>query len=181
MYIDEKKLEKYELSLWEFLYLWLSDFQITEDEMAAAERRRLERGWKNREILLNVTNGEIEESRIDSLSDRMIEIFPDGKSQGRYPYRGNKREIMRRLQKFFIIFGNEYTDEQILEATKRYVNSFNGNYKYMRVLKYFIWKDVVSGEEGERTIDRVSDLASWIENGGESEGTIEGDWTAELV
>ena len=55
------------------------------------------------------------------------------------------------MQKFFKLYGNKYTDEQILKATQDYVSSFNGNYSYMRVLKYFILKD-------ERKSDEKSEL-----------------------
>ena len=49
----------------------------------------------------------------------------------------------------------------------------------MRILKYFIWKDEKKvNEEGKNYIEEVSDLASWIENEGQSDYNSE--WTAEL-
>jgi GntR family transcriptional regulator of arabinose operon len=47
--------------------------------------------------------------------------------------------------------------------------SFNGNYQYMQLLKYFIWKNKVTGEEVVRgrivgEVERQSQLAAWLEN-----------------
>ena len=84
------------------------------------------------------------------------------------------------MKKFFKLYGS-YTDEQILEAARKYVASFNGNYSYMRVLKYFIWKDEVKIDgEGNRYVDEVSDLANWIENSGQA-NSLTSDWTSNLV
>ena len=78
--------------------------------------------------------------------------------------------IVKRLQKFIKIFGEEYKDyDKILAAAKEYVDSFNGNYAYMRTLKYFILKDEIKfNDEGARYIDRTSDLATRMDNLGEA-------------
>ena len=57
---------------------------------------------------------------------------------------------------------------------------FNGDYTYMRILKYFIWKDEKKlNQNGELYIEETSDLASYIENEGQ-EDSIENDWTSTL-
>lgn len=115
------------------------------------------------------------EEAIAKLADQLKEIYPKGKMAGTsYYYRCNKTDIIRKLKSFFRRYGN-YTDEQVLDATKRYVDSFNGNYAYLRLLKYFIWKDEV--KDGE-TIS-TSQLADWIENEGQINST-NNDWTMEL-
>lgn len=115
------------------------------------------------------------EEAIAKLADQLKEIYPKGKMAGTsYYYRCNKTDIIRKLKSFFRRYGN-YTDEQVLDATKRYVDSFNGNYAYLRLLKYFIWKDEV--KDGE-TIS-TSQLADWIENEGQVNST-NNDWTMEL-
>ena len=108
-----------------------------------------------------------------------MEIFPAQKKQGTCHYfRGNRKDISLRLKKFFKLYGNSYTKEQILEAARKYVASFNGNYSYMRILKYFIWKDErKTDSEGKGYIEETSDLASYIDNNGEESNN---DWTAEL-
>lgn len=114
--------------------------------------------------------------RLEKLASDLMKIFPKEKKAGTCHYfRGNKKDILLRLKKFFKLYG-KYSDEQILNAATNYVSSFNGDYSYMRILKYFIWKDEVKrNAEGERYVDEVSDLANWIENEG-SDTSSNRDW-----
>ena len=118
--------------------------------------------------------------RLENLATQLMEIFPKQKKLGTCHYfRGNRKDIILRLKKFFKLYG-KYTDEQIVTAAKKYVKSFNGDYSYMRILKYFIWKDEVKiNSEGDRYVDEVSDLANWIENAGQEED-LRNDWTSSL-
>lgn len=115
------------------------------------------------------------EDSIKELADKLRSIYPEGKMEGTsYYYRCNKADIIRKLKSFFRRYG-EYTPEQIIEATQRYVSSFNGNYTYLRLLKYFIWKD--ENKDGETL--QVSQLADWIENKNETNANNT-DWTTTL-
>ena len=118
--------------------------------------------------------------RLENLATQLMEIFPKQKKLGTCHYfRGNRKDIILRLKKFFKLYG-KYTDEQIVTAAKKYVESFNGDYSYMRILKYFIWKDEVKiNSEGDRYVDEVSDLANWIENAGQEED-LRNDWTSSM-
>ena len=131
-------------------------------------------------VLLDSDKDRQPQDRIESLAARMMELFPGGKKQGTSQYyRGNRKDITLRLKKFFKLYGNRFTDKQILEATDKYVKAFNGNYSYMRVLKYFIWKDEKKlDSEGIGYISEVSDLASYIEN--ENGVSADTDWTSSL-
>ena len=84
--------------------------------------------------------------------------------------------IVRRLKLFFKKYENTYTDEQIIQATEKYVQGFNGNYQYMRLLKYFIFREKV-GAAGE--VEGDSELISYIENAGQEE-YLSNDWTSTL-
>ena len=84
--------------------------------------------------------------------------------------------IVRRLKLFFKKYGNKFTDEQIIQAAEKYVQGFNGNYQYMRLLKYFIFKEKV-GANGE--VEGDSELISYIENAGQEED-LRNDWTSSL-
>lgn len=117
----------------------------------------------------------VREDEIKELAEKLREIYPEGKMPGTsYYYRCNRADIVRKLKSFFRRYG-DYTPEQIMEATQRYVTSFNGNYTYLRLLKYFIWKD--ENKDGETL--QVSQLADWIENKGQVNNT-NADWTTNL-
>ena len=130
-------------------------------------------------VLLDSDKDRQPQDRIELLASQMMELFPALKKAGSSQYfRGNRKDITLRLKKFFKLYGNRFSNSQILEATKKYVESFNGNYTYMRVLKYFIWKDERrTDSEGVGYIDEVSDLASYIENDGKE---FNKEWTANI-
>ena len=120
-------------------------------------------------------------TRLEKLVIKLQALFPEGKKDGTTQYwRGNKREISLRLKKFFKLYGDEYTDEEILSATKRYVENFNGLYGKMRILKYFIWKDEKKiSEDGSLKIMETSDLATLLENKDSSQNSDL--WTSKIV
>jgi len=124
-----------------------------------------------------LTGSPIITDRIDTLVAQLQAFFPKGKKDGTtFYWRGNKPDIRRKLQSFFKRYGDIYSDTQILKATEEYVHSFNGDYRYMRLLQYFIWKDDIKG--GIRV--SVSELASYIENAGQEDNN-NSDWTKTLL
>lgn len=133
------------------------------------------------DILLSADNSVPSDTRLGSLSDKLMKIFPKGKKEGTTLYwRNNRKDNILRLKKFFKLYGNKYSDEQIIKAAESYVSSFNGQYAYMRTLKYFIWKDERKiDSNGIGYVEEVSDLASYIENAGQEE-TLRNDWTTTL-
>ena len=124
------------------------------------------------------------EDRCTSLADKLKQIYPDGKKPGTtFFWKDSTTVIAERLKKFFLKYG-DYSDEEIIDATKRYVMSFNGDYRYMQLLKYFIWKNKVTGGElvegrlvGE--VEKQSQLAAYIENKNESPA-FTNDWDLTL-
>lgn len=120
--------------------------------------------------------------RLENLAKSLMEVFPAGKKEGTSQYwKGNLRDNTLRLAKFFKLYGDKYTDEQMIEAAKNYVSSHNGKYQYMRVLKYFIWKDARKvNSEGESYIEEVSDLAAFIENA-KDEKNLKEDWMSTMI
>lgn len=107
--------------------------------------------------------------QVEYLAEALIKLFPKGAKKSSdsprgTPWRGNKKDIADRLRKFFDKYG-KYSFEDIIDATKRYVESFEGNYTYMRVLKYFIWKEEKQYDEfGVYKVSPSSDLADFLEN-----------------
>jgi hypothetical protein len=134
-------------------------------------------------IIASSNVSEESEDRYTALADKLREIFPAGKKPGyAYTWRDSTSCIADRLKKFFLKYG-EYTDEQVIKATKEYVASFNGNYQYMQLLKYFIWKNKVTGEEVVRgrivgEVEKQSQLAAWIED--TPEKSTSADWDISL-
>lgn len=117
------------------------------------------------------------QERISYLAKELREIFPEGKKEGTaYQWRGSTLLIMRRLNMFFHKYGEEYSDEEIINAAKAYVNGFNGNYRFMRILKYFIYKE---GFNANGEIESTSDLLEYIENAGQE--TLNNDWASTLI
>lgn len=114
-------------------------------------------------------------TNIEELADKLREIYPNGKIfNTNYYYRCNRQDIINKLKTFFKMYGTKYTDEQIINATQKYIDSFNGNYTYLKLLKYFIWKDERLKGESVQSL-----LADFIENEN-SEDTTNSDWTVEL-
>lgn len=110
---------------------------------------------------------------IEDLADKLREIYPDGKiSNTNYYYKSNRKDVVNKLKTFFKIYGTKYTDEQIINATKKYIESFNGNYTYLKLLKYFIWKDERLKGESIQSL-----LADFIEN---ENCEIKSDWASLL-
>ena len=105
-----------------------------------------------------------EEDRFDKLAKKMQEVFPEGRKPGtKLMWRDSQPIIAKRLKAIVKKYKAVFTDEQAIEATKKYVESFNGDYQFMQVLKYFISKrNLITGDE-------TSQFLSYIENAGQEE------------
>lgn len=155
--------------------------------LITAERNDLfqQVGWrltnKGTEVLDSVIMDSDKEQepqdRLIQLATKLKEVFPKGKKDGtNYYWADGVALIVRRLKLFFKKYGNKFTDEQIIQAAEKYVQGFNGNYQYMRLLKYFIFKEKV-GANGE--VEGDSELISYIENAGQEED-LRNDWATTL-
>ena len=160
---------------------------LVQKGLITAERNDLfqQVGWrltnKGTEVLDSVIMDSDKEQepqdRLIQLATRLKEIFPKGKKDGtNYYWADGVALIVRRLKLFFKKYGNKFTDEQIIQAAEKYVQGFNGNYQYMRLLKYFIFKEKV-GANGE--VEGDSELINYIENAGQEEN-LRDDWTSSL-
>ena len=135
------------------------------------------------EIICDSSSSTDNEEKLMILAKKMREIFPAGKQQrpgSPYYYRCNNKEVVLKLKKFFSLYGN-YSDDEILSATKKYVDAFHGDYRSMRLIKYFILKDDVKPCEDENgnivnKVVQVSDLATFLENEDSEVATTSDDW-----
>lgn len=174
--LNSEVCNNYQLSFEETLILFLvthnPDFKITINTL---RDRGLLQSQNGKYIIsdlakaslcrIMVESGNIDEARLNNLAVEMQKCFPQGKPQGSVNYfRANKREIVFQLQKFFIQYG-DYSDEDILTATKSYINSFHGNYRYLPIITNFILKTTKTLDEmGNPVIKQSSQLATQLEN-----------------
>ena len=183
--IDEKKCLKHKLSLQEVMVALalsgtksytevLENLILREILVYKDGKYYITQHWRDEidEILIESSGTIDNEERLKKLAEEMQKCFPKGKMPGTaYYYRCNAREIIQKLKKFFAQYG-DYPDDEIIDATKRFVASFQGNYRYMPLIKYFIMKNkTVADEDGENHITEVSELASYLENK-EEEGAV---------
>lgn len=114
--------------------------------------------------------------RFELLADKLREIYPKGKKEGTaYQWRDSTKIIANKLKSVVRYYKASFTDEQAINATKKYVEGFNGNYTYMQLLKYFISKKEMKNGE----LVESSQLLSYIENEGQ-EDELKSDWTSTL-
>lgn len=117
--------------------------------------------------------------RLEELATKMREIYPSGKKPGTdYYWRSNVADLKNKLDTFFKVYGDKYSDEQILRATQNYVNAFSVDNKYMLLLNYFIWKE--KGHYDGGTVSRNSELANRLENLEDTSINLKEDWTSNI-
>lgn len=187
--IDSKACENNGLTLEEFIILFLFTKKVDINEIINSlvdkkiagkdlfSDNSLVLGSKTKQLIEKIileSNDSVKNNteRIKNLAKTLQDMYIQGKKAGTQDYfKGSSAEIVQRLKRFFAEYG-EFTDEQIIEATKKYIASFNGDYKFAQLLKYFISKKV-DGERGSR-------LLSYIENANQKESQQTIDWENEL-
>ena len=187
--INKDVLGKNNLSMDEFLVLLLTynKANIQEVKQSLVEKGLADFSVMDNELVIsNVTKDLITSVTIDSdkaviskdkefreLAEKLKELFPKGKKAGTtYMWRDSTAVIARKLKTLVVKYEYEFTEEQALKATKSYVESFNGDYTYMQLLKYFILKTLPDGEI-------KSDFMSYIENEGQ-EDELSDNWLTEM-
>ena len=128
-------------------------------------------------ILIESNLEKLPTNKLKAIASELKKIFPEGKKEGTTVYWTEGVElIVKRLELFFFKYGTNFSPKQIIEATKKYVTSFNSGYRKMKTLKYFILKDKLS-VAGD--IENTSDLLTYMENAGHEEELKE-DWTSNI-
>lgn len=187
--INKDVLEKNNLSMDEFLVLLLTynKANIREVKQSLVEKGLADFSVFDDELVISSTTKDLITSiSIDSdvkvlskdkefreLADKLKELFPKGKKAGTtYMWRDSTAVIARKLKTLVVKYDYQFTEEQAIKATKAYVESFNGDYTYMQLLKYFILKSLPDGEI-------KSDFMSYIENEGQ-EDELSDNWLNEM-
>jgi hypothetical protein len=124
-------------------------------------------------VILNSENIKSQDS-FSELAKKLKELFPKGRKDGtNNPWADSEILICKRLRVFTKKYG-EFSDDDIVKATKSYIDSFNGSYAIMRTLRYFIFKETKIGD----TIESTSDLLNFLEN--KEALTLKNDWTSTI-
>lgn len=193
--IDEEILNKYDLSVGDFMILYLgmkslNIKSIIESLVARglADKNLFSEGNivvsnKVKDILSTIViesdkNVLNKDEEFIELANELRDLYPAGRKEGTtYMWRGTTAEIVKKLKTLVVKYGYTFTKDQVINATKEYINSFNGNYKRMRLLKYFILK---SERDADDNINVISELMSLIENAGQTNSQRE-DWMSTMV
>lgn len=173
--IDEKTCLKNKLTLQEALIAMavsMGNYKSVFDNMINRHvlgimGQNVDSKWKD--TIKNLIDAE--DARFETLAIKVQECFPKQKmmyangTASPFYFRCNKTEIKNKLKKFLTIYG-EVSDEDIIDATKRYVASYAPkSYRGMRLAKYFIMKDdrkLMADDEVH--VEEISDLATFLEN-----------------
>ncbi len=193
--IDQIVLEKHDLTVSEFMVLYLSvnsvNIKSCMDSLVAkglADKNLFSEDSivvsdKVKDLVSTITI-DSDKSVIDKdaefieLANELRELYPAGRKEGTtYMWRGTTAEIAKKLKTLVVKYKYSFTREQVLKATKEYISSFNGNYKKMRLLKYFILK---SERDADDNVNVISELMTLIENEGQTDAQRE-DWMSTMV
>lgn len=193
--IDQTILDKNNLTLEEFLVLFLSarevDIEVISQSLVAkglADKDLFSSGKlvisdKVKDLISTISidsdkNVIDKDSEFTELATELREIYPAGRKDGTtYMWRGTTAEVAKKLKTLVVKYGYTINREDVLKATKEYVNSFNGNYRYMQLLKYFILKSV---RDADGNVDIKSELMSLIENSDQIDAQRD-DWVSNMV
>lgn len=117
-------------------------------------------------------------ARCDVLAKKLMDIYPAGKKPGtNTQWRGYRGGISEKLQKL-LVTGNDFTDDEAIEATKAYVTGFNGMYTDMRCLQYFLGKRELVGGEVKVSCDFMTYVEDIRNN--PQQVNMSKDWEVEL-
>lgn len=193
--IDQTVLDKHDLTISEFMVLYLSvnsvDIKSCMDSLVAkglADKNLFSEGSivvsdKIKELVSTIAI-DSDKSVIDKdaefieLANELRELYPSGRKEGTtYMWRGTTAEIAKKLKTLVVKYKYSFTREQVIKATKEYISSFNGNYKKMRLLKYFILK---SERDADDNVNVISELMTLIENEGQTDAQRD-DWMSTMV
>ena len=193
--IDQTILDKNNLTLEEFLVLYLGAKDV---DIESVSQSLIAKGLADKDLFSNgriIVSDKVKDlistisidsdknvidkdSEFTELATELREIYPAGRKDGTtYMWRGTTAEVAKKLKTLVVKYGYTINREDVLKATKEYVNSFNGNYRYMQLLKYFILKSV---RDADGNVDIKSELMSLIENSDQIDAQRD-DWVSNMI
>lgn len=128
-------------------------------------------GYKWDEVKMSIEKDSTETDlgeRCLNLAKKLKEIYPKGNrviGDKKYPFQEAERIIAQRMMKFFLRYGEDFNDEDIINVTKTYVEQFENDNSFMKSLKYFIFKDEDKTDGyGKGYVEEQSLLLTFLEN-----------------
>lgn len=128
-------------------------------------------GYKWDEVKMSIEKDTTETDlgeRCLNLAKKLKEIYPKGNriiGDKKYPFQEAERIIAQRMMKFFLRYGEDFDDEDIINVTKTYVEQFENDNSFMKSLKYFIFKDEDKTDGyGKGYVEEQSLLLTFLEN-----------------
>lgn len=190
--IDEAVLQKNNLTLDEFLILYLCakdiDIKKVVDDVISKKFADKDLKYTSNAVVSNNVKELLSAIIVDSdkkvedkadwfskVAKSLISVYPKGKKPGtNYYWTDSPAIIEKKLKTIVSKFGVTFSEEEAIEATKRYVKSFeNGDKTLMHLLKYFILKT------DKATGDVKSEFLSYLANK-EEDATDKTDWTTTM-
>ena len=154
--IDTEVLSKYKLSLGEFLVMLMGycniNYKKYYNELVEKkaifshlfEKMGIVMPEESNQLVENIlieSDDRIYECGIEDFEDlakKLQEIYPKGIKAGTtYLWRDTTEKIVQKLRALVVLYNFKFTEEEAINATKEYVNSFKDK-QYMALLKYFI-------------------------------------------
>lgn len=188
--IDKEIIESYGLSLDEFMLILLvgNKINLTEAEKTLRQKKLVRKDSDPQyhlsltktactlyeDIVMESSKTLDDPVKYQKLAEKLIDIYPKGWKDQTYQWVEGPILIARRLQMFELKYG-KYKDEDIIDATQKYVNIMAGRPE-MRLLKYFIFKEKTNSL-GEN--EGSSELYSMLVNKPDTLLQAE-DWGVEL-
>ena len=190
--IDEAVLQKNNLTLDEFLILYLCakdiDIKKVVDDVISKKFADKDLKYTSNAVVSNNVKELLSAIIVDSdkkvedkadwfskVAKSLISVYPKGKKPGtNYYWADSPAIIEKKLKTIVSKFGVTFSEEEAIEATKRYVKSFENEDKtLMHLLKYFILKT------DKATGDIKSEFLSYLANK-EEDATDKTDWTTTM-
>lgn len=169
--IDTKVLDKYNLSLGQFMvlltsyYSWDCNRLTKELEEMGLVQADLFRGYppvlsdNTKDLVASILvecSPKLAECKIDfeGLAKSLQAIYPEGiKSGTTYEWQGTVDDIVRKLRTLVVKYDFQFTEQEAIRATQEYVSSFGKDQTHMKLLKYFLLKTTKT--EGHTEVDSM--------------------------
>lgn len=172
--LNLKNLEQKGIDIEEFLLMYLIYKKtfifnilqklITENKIRTVSSKFFELNEEYEKFVEQTINPDIlhpnNNEKLTILANRLRELFPKGIKEGtNNTWRGSEQDIVAKLIRLETKFKLDLDIEECVAATQHYIDSFNGNFRLMQTLKYFILKNVnVAGE-----LEIKSELLAYID------------------